>query len=100
MIKKNKIKKNDLIFIYKRPIEESTIGLVTELDYPIMSILVYSDNKTKTKKIDISENNFSLTILDENKINDCFSPTEQKKIKILKKITTIPKIVDLFEGTY
>ena len=100
MIEENKIKKNDLIFIHKKPLDESIIGLVAEIDYPIMTILVSSDNKTMTKKIDISEDRFSLTILDEDKINNYFSPKEQRKIKILKKITTIPKIVDLFEGMY
>ncbi len=97
MIKKNKIKVDDIVFLYAQPVENSILGIVKMIYYPIIEIVVVSSKKTETKKIDLSKDKIALTIIDDKKLKQCFSPAERKRIKKLQKTTAI---VDMFEGMY
>jgi len=100
MIEKGIIKLKDIVFIYSKPPEEALVGIVNNIDYPTVSLkVVPRDGKNKfgeIQKIDLSKN-IALTILDNNKINDCLTSKECKR---LDKISKENEVVDLFAGTY
>ena len=99
MIKKGAIKLLDVIFIFSKPPEKALVGVVKKINYPIVSIDVVKregGSKFKSKEqIDLS-GNLALTILDEDKINQCLTDREIKRLKKLKD----EEIMDMFEGTY
>jgi len=100
MIKAGIIKVDQVIFVYSQPSEKSLIGVVNNIDYPIVTINVVQrsvKNKFgKIEKIDISKN-IALTILTEEFLKDYLTPKEMKR---LKKIQKDSEMIDLFEGTY
>ena len=98
MIEQHKIQIEDVIFIYKQPVEKSIVGVVSDIDYPVAEILTVPYRKNDNDemiKIDLSTD-ITLSVLDERKIKIIMSKEEQKILK--KKIVEIrTRIDDIFE---
>jgi hypothetical protein len=95
MVKNGIIQLLDIVFIYSQPVEEAMIGIVESINYPFVVLRTLKrNNKNRVnsiEKIDISKD-IPLTILDKNKLNNCFEK-EKKKLEKLKKDF---EIIDLF----
>lgn len=85
MIKDGIIKKQDVIFLYSSPLENSFIGIVSDIIYPILSVTAIRINSEKTiNKIDISQN-IPLTVLSQYQIKKYLSQKQIKQINSFKK---------------
>lgn len=85
MIKDGVIKKEDMIFLYSSPPENSFIGVVSNIKYPILSVTAIRINSEETiNKIDISQD-IPLTVLSQDQIKKYLSQKQIKQINILKK---------------
>ena len=99
MIEKDVIKLKDVVLVYSQPPEQALVGIVENIEYPIVELLVVPREKDKFKrceKIDLSKK-ISLTILTKDKQEQILTLKEYKKLQKLQKDDDV---VDLFSGTY
>lgn len=95
MIEKGIIKEGTVVFIYHLPVEHSLIGVVDNVNYPIISVLTIKRNGCsiwkKVEKIDISKD-IPLTILNSQSIINLLTLKEQKQLKEAIKLTEMKDI--------
>ena len=101
MIDKGIIEVDQVVLVYSQPPDEALIGVVSDVDYPIITVIVIPRTIGKNKfgkiqNIDISKK-IALTIFDEERIEKCLTSKEKKFLKKIRKDTDV---IDLFAGTY
>ena len=101
MVEKGIIKSGQVVFLYSKPPEQSLIGYVDNVAYPIITVLVVPRSVGKNKfgkvqEIDISKD-VALTIMTDDRLEEYLTPTEKKRLKALRKDRDY---IDLFASEY